>query len=297
MERIIRRLAQLVSSGAGTRARSQQVDVSAAPASVRALVDALAKHDYNIQLGEFSMYAVGEDSSLRSLAGTLELSCQDSDIDLDVLKQTGGPGGGPFDPEQTLELGADGGGMSYFGVSWSGGKLAFVVVELEDPTEDNVLRFFTTPEELFAFLRHANRHEEGSLPHLDALEAAAGIAPSPTSAAAPATAGFVPMPGPTLAHQVRIHPYRDGNPGEAVATLPVTGFNIFVGHGRVFFKTSQPVAGMSVASWNGRELAPEGVFPVDAKVFSLHAAVEQDGKTLVAFVDTNGKAHWLAYAG
>jgi hypothetical protein len=383
---------------------------------VRALADALGTHDYNIDLGEFSMYAVGDDGELRSLAATLGVSCEDSDIDLDALLRTGGPGGGPFDPHQTLELGADGGGMSYFGVSWSGGKLAMVVVEVEDPTEDNVLRFFTTPAELFAFLDHANRHNDAPVPHLAALKAAAGMAPPETSSATQAVAsGLVPLAGAPPAHpfaralehfaakrmvfqagptpagrfvlaqrfragtppgeaqiavvgpggtehalewdvprdvfglcavpgrerallctgtpgalleldlesgvlreilprvgwscgfvddahlavltdkEVRIHPYRDGAPGEPVAILPIAGFNVFVGHGRVFFKTSQPVAGMNVVAWNGRELVQEGVFPVDGKVFSLHAAIERDGQKLVCFVDTDGKAHWLAF--
>lgn len=417
MERVIARLAQLVSEGAATRNRARQVDLSSAPESVRALADAVATHDYNIQLGEFSMYAVGDEGrSLTSLAATLETSCENGDIDLDALKATGGPGGGAFDPQQTLELGADGGGMSYFGVSWSGGKLAVVVVEFDDPTEDNILRCFATPAELFAFLDHANRRSDRRFSHLDALKAAAGIAPPAESAAPAATSGFLPVSGPLPAHpfarafehfavqrmafqagptpagrfvlaqrfragtppveaqiavvgpggtehalkwdvprdvfglcavpgrerallctgtpgalveldlqsgvereilprvgwscgfvddahlavladkEVCIHPYRDGAPGEPVARMPIAGFNVFVGHGRVFFNTSQPVAGMNVAAWNGRELVHEGVFPVAANLFSLHAAVERDGQKLVCFVDTDGKAHWLAYA-
>jgi hypothetical protein len=411
MERVIAALTGLVSKNTtASRSRALGVDLAGAPPSVQALAKALATHDYNVDLGELSMYAVGDHDALKSLAPTIEMSCEQGGIDLDQVK-------GAFEPEQTLQLGADGGGMSYFGVSWSGGKLAMLVVEFDDPTEDNLLRFFTTPAELFAFIDHLNRRQTDPLPALDALKAAAGIAPpSPKAPETPATSGLVPLAdkkpahpfaramehfgeprmvyqvGPTPAGryllarlfragapprpaaiavvgsggvehalewdvprdvfgmcavvgkerallctgapgalieldletgaerellpqvrwscgfvdadhlaalfdgEARIYRYADGALGEPVATIGGLGFNMFVGHGRIFHRTKDAEPRLRAIAWNGRELAEEGVFPVDSKLFALHASAEQGGQMLVAFVDTEGKTTWLAYS-
>jgi hypothetical protein len=416
MDRIITALTGVVSKNTtALRKRPLRVDVGSAPPTVRALAEALATHDYNVDLGELSMYSVGDDGHVSSLASTIQTSCEEGGIDLAWLLSEGGPGGGAFDPEQTMQLGADGGGMSYFGVSWSGGIVAMVVVEFDDPTEDNVVRFFTTPADFFAFVDHLNRREDEPLPVVDALKAAAGIA-TPKREVAPdaqPSSGLTPLTGKMPAHpfalamehfgvkrmvfqagptpagrrvlvrrfaagapptpaaivvfgsagaehtlewqvprdvfgvcavpgqerallctgtpgplieldletgaerqllpavgwscgfvdpehlavlsggEARVYRYSDGALGEPVAALPVAGFNVFVGHGRVFHRTREAPASLRVIAWNGRELVEEGVFAVDSKLFSLHAAIEQQGQKLVGFVSTDGKASWF----
>ncbi|MCE7894861.1 MAG: hypothetical protein DYH12_35015, partial [Sorangiineae bacterium PRO1] len=174
MQRLIDGFTRLIAKNqTASRGRAVGVALGAAPPCVQALAKALASHDYNIDLGELSMYAVGAEGVVPSLGSTIEMSCEHGGIDLEEVRARGGPGGSAFDPEQTLQLGADGGGMSYFGVTWAGDQLAMLVVEFDDPTEDNLLRFFTTPAEFFAFVDHLNRRETEPLPALDALKAAA----------------------------------------------------------------------------------------------------------------------------
>ena len=416
MERLIDGITALVGQK-GTRRRSAGVSLDGAPPCVRALANALLSHDYNVDLGELSMYAAGDDGVVASLASTIETSCEGGGIDLDGVRAGGGPGGSAFDPEQTLQLGADGGGMSYFGVSWSGGTLAMLVVEYDDPTEENLLRFFATPAEFFAFVDHLNRRLKEPAPHLDALKRAAGVAPPEPEAApsAASTSGFQPLAGGAPAHpfaraiehlgvsrmvfqagptpagrfvlarrftagtppipasivvvgsagaestlewpvprdvfglcavpgkerallctgapgplveldlvsgaerellpqvrwscgfvdpdhlavlagtEVQIHRYVDGPLSAPVAVASIDGFNAFVGHGRVFHRTRDAQPSMRVLVWNGSQLAEEGIFPVDASVFTLHAAGQEGARKLVAFVDTAGKPSWFSY--
>lgn len=416
MERLIDGLTRLITKNqTASRGRAVGVALGAAPPCVQALAKALASHDYNIDLGELSMYAVGAEGVVPSLGSTIEMSCEHGGIDLEEVRARGGPGGSAFDPEQTLQLGADGGGMSYFGVTWAGDQLAMLVVEFDDPTEDNLLRFFTTPAEFFAFVDHLNRRETEPLPALDALKAAAGVAPPAPAPVAAAASGLAPLTGSAPAHpfaramehfgvtrmvfqagptpagryllarrftagapptpasivvvgaagaehtlewavprdvfgvcavpgkerallctgspgalveldlvsgaerellpavrwtcgfldpdhlavlgdgELRVYRYADGPLGAPTAALPADCFNMFAGHGRVFHRTRDAEASLRVLAWNGRELAEEGIFPVDSGMFTLHAAAEQDGQRLVGFVDTAGKPSWFVY--
>lgn len=153
--------------------RSIEVELGDAPPSIRALADALAANYYHVDLGYLSMFENGASSRLGSLEGTLEMSCERGGIDPDWVRARCGVDGGAFDPACTIELGADGGGMSYFGVSWSGGVPSIVLVELDDPIEDNIVLHFATPDAFIAFLEKRNRKKE--LPEgLLALKAAVG---------------------------------------------------------------------------------------------------------------------------
>jgi hypothetical protein len=183
MERLINALTELVTRPSKDDQKPSvrgdvRADLSAAPASVEALAEALATHYYNVELGEFSMYYFDSTGNvINSLEHTIQSSCAEADIDLQTVRDSGGPGGTAYDPAQTLELGADGGGMSVLGVSWSGGKLGLVVVEIDDPVGENLLTHFTTPAELFEFLREKNEGVDDELPDVAALEAALGYAP------------------------------------------------------------------------------------------------------------------------
>ncbi len=81
-------------------------------------------------------------------------------------------GGGAFDPAKSLELGADGGGMAYLGVAWSHEGIELVLVEHEDPIEENLVTHFETPAAFFAYLEEYRDPGEGDGPDLAALRAA-----------------------------------------------------------------------------------------------------------------------------
>jgi hypothetical protein len=179
MERLIQNLTRLVERPFGPAAapvsrptpRDVTVDASDAPPCVQALARALAASYYNVELGALGMFENGASSVVTSLETTLEMACQRGDIDPKWVVTHGGPGRSAFDAAKTIQLGGDGGGMSYFGVSWSRGQLAVLLVELDDPTEENLIRYFLTPAAFFDFLD--GRNEEGDeLPDLDALKAA-----------------------------------------------------------------------------------------------------------------------------
>mgnify|MGYP001010035902 CR=1 FL=1 len=144
--------------------RTIQVDLADAPPCVQRLARALAERYYNVDLGELSMFDNDDTSMVQSLAGTLAMAAENGELDLPSVLPDG------FAPERTLQLGADGGGMSYFGVSWKDGATSFVVVELEDPTEDNLLRSFDTPAAWLEFL--TDRLDGDAPADLDALRAA-----------------------------------------------------------------------------------------------------------------------------
>ena len=171
MEDVVRRLVGLVAAPAGGEAQDVRVDVGAAPPVVRDLVAALAGGPRYVDLGEYSIDAGGLGGVVQSLAWLVEHACAEARFDLAPILALGGPGGVPFDPTQSVLLGPDAGGTSHLGVSWSGGVLGFVVVEVESPSRDSLLHHFRTPEAFFAFLDHANRRVKGSLPHVDALRA------------------------------------------------------------------------------------------------------------------------------
>lgn len=182
MERLIKAITELVTRPSKDDQKPSvrgdlRADVSGAPAAVKALAEALITNSYNVELGEFSMYHLDSTGNvINSLEPTIQSSCEEADIDLQSVRDSGGPGGSAFAPAQTLELGADGGGMSVLGVSWSGGKLGLVVVEIDDPVGENLLTHFTTPTEFFEFLREKNEGVDDELPDVAALEAALGYA-------------------------------------------------------------------------------------------------------------------------
>lgn len=114
-----------------------------APDAVRSLADALATHRYHIDLGEFDLWpAHSVDSLADSIAHSLDTMDDDPDVVLAGL-----------DPRKTLRLGADGGGMSEFGVAWADDTITIIVVELEDPTPNNLVARYRSASAFFAFLR------------------------------------------------------------------------------------------------------------------------------------------------
>lgn len=188
MERLVEGLTKLVSRGLPSRAprarrgdtgngpatpRELSVDLGAAPESVKKLAEALTTNYFLVRLGKLSMYENGGTDEVGSLESTLDQACENGGIAPAWARSKGGADGGAFDPAQTIELGADGGGMSYIGVTWSGGTLRLVLVELADPVEDNLLRHFTTPEEFFAFLDEIRDADDEEPKDLTELKAAA----------------------------------------------------------------------------------------------------------------------------
>jgi len=145
--------------------RAIEVALADAPASVTRLAEAMAARYYHVNLGGFSMFDNTHTSTVGSLADTLEMSADNGELDLATALPAG------FDPARTLQLGADGGGMSYFGISWTDGATSFVVVEFEDPTEDNLIQTFATPADWLAFLDE--RCDGDPPPDLQSLHAAA----------------------------------------------------------------------------------------------------------------------------
>lgn len=141
-------------------------DLSGAPEPVRRLAHAMATRYFRVNLGEFSMSESGSSGVVASLDESLELAAERAGVDLSSVLPQG------FVPAQTLELAPDRGGMSVLGVAWAGGEASFVLVELDDPTEENLIRRFATPAELLDLLDDKARGR--ALPDLDALRAAAG---------------------------------------------------------------------------------------------------------------------------
>ncbi len=423
MQDLVKALTQLVTRPGfkgkrPAKPRDVRVDLTQAPAPVKALAEALSTRYYNVDLGEFSMFDNDDDGSVESLASVIEMACKEGEIDMKEVLATGAADGSAFDPAQSLLLCSDGGGMSQLGVTWSGDEVGFVVVESDDPTEYNLLTHFTSPAELLQFLDKKNGEQDEPLGDVNALRRAAGLAPvkakkppqPPKRAglrthkgkapahphslaqahfkdrrlvlqAGPSPAGrhvlvrrfragkppalntvavvgpkgtertiewpapreaygvcLVPgkerallcagVPGPLVEldlesgserellpavrwscgfvdeqhlavladGEVRVYRYDDGELGEPVAAVANDGFNIFVGHGRVFCKTrDMSVVSFRVLAWDGEKLSEEGVVPADSKLFALDAAAEHDGQRLVASIDTKGDAKWMTY--
>ncbi len=151
MDAFIEALRQLVEKpeefqGKGpARPRAITADLTDAPASVRHLADAMANHHYYIELGDYSMFCNTDDAAVQSLAEKLRTAAERGHLDLAKLL----PG---FVPERTLELAADGGRRNYLGLSWRDGPARVIVVRLDEPTETNLVRGFTTPDEILTYL-------------------------------------------------------------------------------------------------------------------------------------------------
>ncbi len=172
MHRIIDALTRLIENPLAFKGqrpatpRQIAVTLDDAPPCVRRLAEAMAARYYNVDLGELSMFDNDDFNRVESLAGTLAMAADNGGLDLDAVLPEG------FDPKRTLQLGADGGGMSYFGLSWRDGAAQVVLVEFEDPTETNLLRVFATPAALLAFLDD-KRGDDPAPADLEALRAAA----------------------------------------------------------------------------------------------------------------------------
>ena len=124
------------------------VDLETAPPCVVDLARAMATNYRNLDIGEFSMYA-GTPLTVMTLQDPIEMS----DIPLDELEPED-----RVDPKATLRLADDGGGMSALGVSWSeDGQVSLLVVEMDDPTPENLIQRFSTPAEFLGFLERNGR--------------------------------------------------------------------------------------------------------------------------------------------
>lgn len=152
--------------------REVKVDVSGAPPSVRALVDALATSSYQVDLGEFLLR--GSPRPLVSLAAAIDAGRDGAEIDdLAAFLLEAGPERAPLDPACSVLLEPDRGGASALGIGWSGERVFGVIVEIADATPDNLVRAFATPAALFDRLDHVNRRR-GAIADVEALRTASG---------------------------------------------------------------------------------------------------------------------------
>ncbi len=181
MEELIMAVIEMVGRDARKpdTARPIEADLSDAPACVHALAAALASSRYSIDLGGFHL--VNRQPALITLAPAFAMTEGTEIEDLDGLLATAGPGGRRLDISRSLLLAYDGGGMSALGVTWAGGEVNLVIVEMEDPTEDSLVYAMATPAALFAKLDLVNHKERAA--DLEALRAR--FAPAPAPAAPP----------------------------------------------------------------------------------------------------------------
>lgn len=151
----------------GTRPESPRAitaDLTSAPECVQRLARAMASRYYHVELGGFSMFENGAGDTVSDLAETIEFTADEASEDLASAYPAG------FVPSQTLNLGADGGGASVFGIAWAGGVASVIIVELEDAHPDNFIQQFTTPAELLAYLDEIK--EDDDPPDLKVLKSA-----------------------------------------------------------------------------------------------------------------------------
>ena len=176
MEAVIRALTKLIEADEELETeRTCLVDTSEAPQCIQQLVTAMRTHSWDVQLGEYRVDDNGS-GKVFTLGMIFEL-LEDLDTELDEALAQAGADGGALEPEATLLLGPDGGGMSHLGVSWSGGKLSFCVVEFEeDPNEDGLVKHFNTPGALFTYLENYLTGVNDDDEHVAALKAAAEAA-------------------------------------------------------------------------------------------------------------------------
>ncbi len=106
--------------------RHNAVELAEAPACVQRLAAAMAARYYHVVLGEFALFDDNDAyHRVESLADAIGMAADAGGIELGEVLPAG------FDPDHTLQLGADGGGMSQLGLTWSGATVRFLVVELE----------------------------------------------------------------------------------------------------------------------------------------------------------------------
>ncbi|MCA9674875.1 MAG: hypothetical protein H6709_18225 [Kofleriaceae bacterium] len=168
MDELIKALTALVrqDSRKPETARNITVELGDAPPCVRDLADALATSMYSLELGAFHL--IRSTGPVGTLEGAFEMA-QDAVDDLDACLASAGPGGEPFDVARTMQLGPDRGGMSALGVYWADGDAHLVIVEMSDPTEDNLVTLMSSPEDVFAVLDRQARSLGRK--HLDELRA------------------------------------------------------------------------------------------------------------------------------
>lgn len=170
MQKLIEELVVLVERGDRyEKPLAIKADLSTAPECVKQLARALAEHRYRLDFGEFSVHSKGQVNSLETPIAMAE----DGEFDdLELFLESAGADGEEVVPAQTLQLGADGGGMSALGVMWSSGAPTLVVVEMDDPTEENLFTHFTQPEDFFVFVDGLNQRRKREAPDLEALRSA-----------------------------------------------------------------------------------------------------------------------------
>ena len=173
MESVVTALTEIINSAPALETRRTcRVDTNDAPACIQQLVEAMCTHQLNVALHEYRL-SVNENVALVTLRDTFEI-LEDLECDLEEALSQAGADHGPLDPDATLALGPDGGGMSILGVSWSGGLLSFVVIELEeDPNIDGLVRHYTTPGALFEYVENYLEGPHHQREHLALLKAAA----------------------------------------------------------------------------------------------------------------------------
>jgi hypothetical protein len=173
MESVINALADIIEGApALDQSRECRVDSSDAPACVQRLVKAMCDHSWQVSL---LAYGMNQNASGRvvGLDETFELM-EDLDFSLEETLAQAGADHGPLDLAATLWLAPDGGGMSFLGLSWSGGILSFVVVEFdEDPNMDGLVKHLTTPGALFEYLDNYLESDAHDRTHVELLKAAA----------------------------------------------------------------------------------------------------------------------------
>lgn len=170
MDALLTLLTEFVKRGFGPgkpeAPRKIRVDLDGAPASVAALARAMAENNYKVSLGAFLMR---DQQSVCTLDAEIEAARGGDFEDFDATLQTASANGGPFDVTKTLLLCHDRGGMSALGVTWCDGEPGCVVVELEEPFEDNFLTHLKTPEAFIARLAEINEDAGHDAPDLDAI--------------------------------------------------------------------------------------------------------------------------------
>jgi hypothetical protein len=201
--------------------RPIKADLSGAPASVRALAEALASSRYSIELGGFDVDS--ETGPVATLAAAFEMSAEAGIEDLDGLLATAGPGGQPLVIARTLLLAYDGGGMSALGVTWAGGAANLVIVEMEDPTEDNLVRAMATPAAAFELLDLVSRGEKAE--DLETLRAA--FMPAPVAPPAPPPSRLGAWTGAAQPHPFA-HARAQYPKGNVLQSAPTAGGAVLV---------------------------------------------------------------------
>lgn len=158
MEQLIHAMTKLVSASGEDNPngpRPMKVDTSSAPPCVRELAEALAKYKYRrIDLGNYDIATTS--GPLRTLEVAFEMAEEAEMEDIEGYLETAGPDGTPFDPTRTLHLADDGGGMSSLGIYWWDDSACLVLVEMDDPTEDNLVELLRTPEKAFKLFEKLN---------------------------------------------------------------------------------------------------------------------------------------------